>query len=258
MEDSHVTVEFIRNKLREIEDKMFVRVVFAVESGSRAWGFPSRDSDYDVRFVYHYKTYKDYVRMAPRGDVIQWMRDDKLVDLHGWDIVKTLRLAAKSNPNLIEWLTTPIVYVTEGEDFRFKLLQIMKRSFNPTALIYHYRNIAKGVYMTNERTLKSYGYKLRPLLACQWMKERDYAELPPITLYRLVTQTKLDGLLTGEILRWIDIKSKKIEQTEADFPILDKFIERQLEETTRWGEEAPTRNVPPNELDDLLWSTLNL
>ena len=42
----------IMKKLDEIEKTEEVRILLAVESGSRAWGFASTDSDYDVRFIY--------------------------------------------------------------------------------------------------------------------------------------------------------------------------------------------------------------
>ena len=91
-------VERIRNKLDEIERTENVRVILAVESGSRAWGFPSPDSDYDVRFIYVRRP-EDYIRLNPVRDVIEWQLDD-IYDISGWDLQKALRLMHDSNPSL--------------------------------------------------------------------------------------------------------------------------------------------------------------
>ena len=85
--------------------------MWACESGSRAWGFPSVNSDYDVRFVYLRRT-EDYLRASPLRDVIEIPISDEL-DISGWDLPKALGLFRKSNPPLLEWLQSPIVYQQE-------------------------------------------------------------------------------------------------------------------------------------------------
>ena len=107
--------ELIRRKLREIEEKENVRILLAVESGSRAWGFASTDSDYDVRFIY-VRPREDYLRLEKIKDVIEFA-PDKVLDINGWDLQKALRLLYKSNPTLFEWFSSPIVYIeTEFAD----------------------------------------------------------------------------------------------------------------------------------------------
>ena len=98
----------IRRKLREIEAANQVKILYAVESGSRAWGFASPDSDYDVRYVF-IRPIKDYLRIYPLPDHIDGPLDE-VQDYSGWDIRKALGLLGKSNPSLIEWLHSPIVY----------------------------------------------------------------------------------------------------------------------------------------------------
>lgn len=98
----------IEEKLNEIEKNEEVKILLAVESGSRAWGFPSPDSDYDVRFIYLRKL-NEYLKLETIKDVIEWQLDDVL-DINGWDIKKVLQLMFKSNPSIIEWLSSPIVY----------------------------------------------------------------------------------------------------------------------------------------------------
>jgi predicted nucleotidyltransferase len=85
-----------------------VVVLLAVESGSRAWGFSSKDSDYDARFIYLRRPEAYLSIRAPR-DVIERRIVDE-VDVNGWDLRKALGLLMKSNPPLLEWLQCPIIY----------------------------------------------------------------------------------------------------------------------------------------------------
>ena len=100
--------KIIEQKLKEIEEKENVKIILAVESGSRAWGFASPDSDYDVRFIYVRET-KEYLKLNEIRDVIEWQLDETL-DISGWDIKKALKLLYKTNPTLFEWFSSPIVY----------------------------------------------------------------------------------------------------------------------------------------------------
>src|SRR4030095_590913 len=102
------TAESIRHKLADIERAEDVRILFAVESGSRAWGFPSPDSDYDVRFLYVHKA-DWYLSIDPRRDVIELPIEGEF-DINGWDLRKALQLLIKSNPVLLEWLRSPVLY----------------------------------------------------------------------------------------------------------------------------------------------------
>ena len=100
--------ETILSELEKIEEQYGVRVLHAVESGSRAWGFASPDSDYDVRFVY-VRPAADYLRLDEPRDVIEW-KTDEVLDINGWDLKKALLAFAKGNPNIMEWANSPIIY----------------------------------------------------------------------------------------------------------------------------------------------------
>ena len=102
--------ELILDELKKIEKQHGVRILHAVESGSRAWGFASPDSDYDVRFVY-VRPAADYIRLDETQDVIEWKLDETL-DINGWDLKKALRQFARGNPTLFEWSFSPVVYLT--------------------------------------------------------------------------------------------------------------------------------------------------
>lgn len=87
--------EAILLELEKIEKQHCVRILHAVESGSRAWGFASPDSDYDVRFIY-VRPAEDYIRIDEIRDVIEW-KLDQVLDINGWDLKKAMRQFARGN-----------------------------------------------------------------------------------------------------------------------------------------------------------------
>jgi predicted nucleotidyltransferase len=168
-----------------------VRILYAAESGSRAWGFPSPDSDYDVRFLYvHARDW--YVSLAEARDVIERPLDQQRVDLAGWDIRKALRLLLRSNPALYEWLVSPIVYV--DSPLRAELKALFEAHASPHALAHHYWSIARGqrraeIAGRTEVRLKKYLYVVRPLLSLAWVAERQTP--PPMSIDGLLGQAAL-------------------------------------------------------------------
>ena len=134
--------EQIQEKLREIERREECRILLAVESGSRAWGFASPDSDYDVRFIYVHPE-KAYLRLDRTRDVIEVPINDEL-DINGWDIDKTLRLLHKSNPTVFEWFSSPIIY--QSSAFADQFRPIMQKYFSSKAGLWHYLHMAEGNY----------------------------------------------------------------------------------------------------------------
>jgi hypothetical protein len=131
----------IISELEKIEKNEQIKILFAVESGSRAWGFPSKDSDYDVRFVYIHPI-EWYLSIDEKRDVIEYPVNN-LLDFSGWDIRKALKLFKKSNPPIMEWLSSPIVYLNKFA-FMEQLRSIRDYYFSPKASIYHYLHMAKG------------------------------------------------------------------------------------------------------------------
>ena len=180
--------EIIVQKLREIEEREHVKILLAVESGSRAWGFASPDSDYDVRFLY-VRTMTDYLRLDPVRDVIEQPIND-LLDINGWDLQKALRLLYKSNPTLFEWLKSPIVYMET--EFADRMRAVMNDYFSVKHSLYHYISMAEGnyrKYLKTERVkAKKYFYVLRPLLAGQWILKTGS---PPPMLFSELAEAEL-------------------------------------------------------------------
>ena len=238
----------INEKLDEIERKEGVRILHAVESGSRAWGFASPDSDYDVRFVY-VRPKEDYLRLDEPRDVIEWQLDEVL-DINGWDLRKALRQFAKGNATLFEWSGSPIVYRTTKEWSRIK--EISKQFFSEKAAVYHYYGTAnstlQGYLMGETVRYKKYFYALRPLLAARYIE--TYHTAPPV-LFDDLLKKELPEDLRRAIDELLEIKKKTTEGEEnPHMPVIRDFI---MVETERQKEIAD--NLADDHNKD--WMALN-
>lgn len=228
-------ISSIKNKLDEIEQAENVRVILAVESGSRAWGFASPDSDYDVRFIYVRKA-EDYLRLKPLRDVIEWQLDD-VYDISGWDLRKALKLLHDSNPTLHEWCNSPIVY--KESELAPRLRELTKTHFLPKPALFHYLRIAERNYRTyltgEEVRLKKYFYVLRSVLAAGWVAEQRTA--PPMLLEDLI-ETQLPGELLPVVRKLVEKKRQSSEFGDGErIRELDSYFENQFEEIRRAAEQ---------------------
>lgn len=160
----------IGEALAQAEQRYDVKVLLAVESGSRAWGFASPDSDWDVRFIYVHRP-EWYLGIDEKRDVIEEMLPLD-IDLAGWDLRKALRLFRKSNPPLLEWLRSPLNY-REQYTTAARLRTLSEGFFSPVSVMHHYLSMGKrnhAQYLQSDQVrLKKYLYVLRPLLACDWI-----------------------------------------------------------------------------------------
>ncbi len=225
----------MRDKILEqldlIEREHGVTIIFAIESGSRAWGFPSVDSDYDVRFVYAHKP-EWYLSITPGRDVIE-IPIDHILDVNGWDVRKSLQLLRKSNISLLEWLSSPIQYRC-NEELATIFRSVVPNGFHQHTSARHYLSMAKSnidkTHRDNVR-MKSYLYAIRPLLCCRWVLQRNTQ--PPITFRDLVAEY-LGGSPMGDAIN--ALISAKETQTEADTvpkqDLLDEFIATEFEQLT--------------------------
>ena len=219
------TVSHIKNRLKEIEAEHDVQILYAVESGSRAWGFDSVDSDYDVRFIYKHQT-EWYLNVFPKRDVIEYPIIDEY-DYTGWDIRKTLFLMSKSNPVLFEWLRSPIIY-RKSEDHYRSIKEASAEYFSPISSTYHYLNMAAGNYREylkkDEVRIKKYFYVLRPVLACMWIEQ--FKESPPMEFEKLLALIESEKTIYNLI---IDLLARKRAGKELGLEpridALNKFVE---------------------------------
>jgi len=170
----------IEQRLDTVEAANGVRILFAIESGSRAWGFPSPDSDYDVRFVYAHAP-DWYLAIDPRRDVIELPIEGDL-DINGWDLKKALQLLIKPNPVLLEWLRSPILYRADRPAMD-RLAALGERTAHLRPSTHHYLHLCRSQYRRfidgkTEVALKKYFYALRPALALMWLSAHPDRPVP--------------------------------------------------------------------------------
>lgn len=238
----------IRAALERIARNDGVKVLYAVESGSRAWGFASRDSDWDVRFIY-IRAPEWYLSIQDRRDVLEYPLAAGL-DVSGWDLKKALRLFAKSNPALLEWLRSPIVYREESSTIQ-RVRELASEFFSARSCMHHYHHMAEGnfrEYLRGERVrLKKYFYVLRPLLACRWTDA--HGTMPPMEFQKLV-EDQLPAKLHAAVGQLTERKRAGDELDDGPkIPEINAFIESELSrlEAQLGGEE----NAEPPKWDVL-------
>lgn len=218
-----------------------VRLLLAVESGSRAWGFPSPDSDYDVRFIY-VRPRAWYLGLEPDRDVIEQPISDD-IDLNGWDVRKTLGLMLKSNAVVSEWLSSPIRYRPD-DPTAVRLAELVNRTFNPRGVAQHYANLGKNAAQrwlggTEDVPVKRYFYALRPALAIRALR-LDPTRPPPMNLQELVAKSQVAPAIADSINDLVEAKSRTRELGNAcRVPELDGLIRDELSRTA----EAPERQI---------------
>jgi predicted nucleotidyltransferase len=247
-------LQLIQDKLASTENEKNVKILYAVESGSRAWGFASPDSDYDIRFIY--KNNPDwYLSLWEKPDVIEFMTDQDL-DGSGWDLAKALKLLAKSNAPLIEWLHSPVVY--QSNDTFLKQMQLFANDcFSPIATLHHYLGTTKNFMEVCEAEnikLKSYFYALRTALAGKWIIDNN--TFPPVAFADLLPIAPAS--IQEKILELQEIKAR---QDEKYLHPKEEIITRFLQETILYNQEKsstlPTGKKINTILDDFFKAEIN-
>lgn len=221
----------IMRRMRNAEEEHGVRILLAVESGSRAWGFESPNSDYDARFIYaNTRDWYLSVSLEEQRDVIEYPIVDD-IDLNGWDVRKALRLFSKSNPAFVEWIQSPIVYAQRGE-FTQSARKLLPTAYSCEHGIYHYRSMARtnyrGYLQADLVPLKKYFYVLRPLLCVLWLER--YGAAAPIEFHKLLHLIGSNRPLVADIGALLERKRAAPEMgLAARVPSIHAFIESELE-----------------------------
>lgn len=250
--------KLINNELKRLEQEHHIRILYAVESGSRAWGFASQDSDWDVRFIYvHHPDW--YLSIDEQKDSMEVMLPNDL-DFAGWELRKTLKLFRKSNPPLLEWLRSPMIYLEQYTTTK-KMRQLSEAYFNPKSCLYHYLHMARGnfkAYLQGEQVkMKKYFYVLRPVLACKWIEQ--YNTIAPMEFSKLV-ESQVDS---AELNKAIEkLLERKMSGEELDLApriaIIHEFLETEIQRLEKVLEGYDINLKPDTrKLNQLFRSTLD-
>jgi uncharacterized protein len=242
--------ETILQKLLELELAENIKVLYACESGSRAWGFASPDSDFDVRFIYA-RPKNDYLGITDLPDNVG-LPVNEVLDISGWDIKKALKLFLKSNSTLYEWLQSPIIY-QEDSAFADDLRKLMSQYFSLRSGANHYLSMAHNTLrddlQTEQVKLKRYFYALRPALACLWIVMKQ--TVPPMEFDKLrivITDYEVQNAI-DELLEKKRIADEKALITSV--PVLNQW----LSDTLDWCKERipalPSEKKYPDELNNI-------
>lgn len=232
--------------LDAVEREERVGIIFAIESGSRAWGFPSPDSDWDLRFVYARPT-RWHLSLTPGRDVIERALPDD-IDLAGWDARKALNLLLAGNVALREWLRSPILYRAEPTLMR-AFADLAAAIPARACAAHHYRRLAERVIARYLRdpgdvNLKKYLYVIRPVLALRWLRENLLGD-PPMDLPALLAGVTLDAPTRADLDALLARKAASAELGfGARLPRLDGLIAAELEATPRLPPYDAARHMP--------------
>jgi predicted nucleotidyltransferase len=248
-------IKNIESALVKIKQENNVRILYAVEAGSRAWGFASADSDYDVRFIYAHPE-REYLRIDLPQQTIERMEGE--LDLAGWDLFKALYLFRKSNPPLMEWLYSPIVYAENTPQIEV-LRDIARQKYSSSAVFHHYSRMAFRNYRQyilnkikagdTEVPLKKYLYVVRPMIALLYVEQ--YKQLPPTNFIETLKLVEIDTATREAIHDLIDKKQAGHELgLGPSIPVLNDFAEKHLYE---WMEQDPEKDesILTSDLDDI-------
>ena len=247
----------IRHHLDERAGRDRIRILFAVESGSRAWGFHSPDSDYDVRFCYVHEP-EWYLSIEDRSDFIEFPKDEVL-DIVGYDLRKLLKLSRASNAKIYEWIQSPVRYRADTA-FLDALRDLAPGYYSPRSGMHHYLGLARNTfesYLQGEAVrLKKYFYALRPLFAARWIAERN--ECPPMEFAPLRTIVA-DPAIQQAVDHLLDLKSGVDEKyTMTPLELLQTFIATELKDLGEVARQLPARQTGVEPLNRLFRNTVGL
>ena len=249
--------EKIQQYLQQIEADKDITILLACETGSRAWGIPSPESDYDIRIIYVHK--KDwYLSLSEKKDSIDLMFENNNIDITGWDLKKSMKLLAKSNAGLLERIQSPIVYQSHP-DFIKKITALAQVQYSKIATIHHYLSMAKGfIYDVNSEAdykLKKFFYALRSTITCKWIMEKE--SIPPIEFKEMYMNLNLDHALVSRIDELILLKSTiKEGYLHSGEEELRQFMDDVIKEADKKRKSLPSAKGNMNDLNELFINTV--
>ncbi|MCW8803863.1 MAG: nucleotidyltransferase domain-containing protein [Ignavibacteriaceae bacterium] len=251
-------IKEIKKELFRLEKQNDIKILFAVESGSRAWGFASTDSDWGVRYIYIHRL-EWYLQIDNKKDSQEEILPND-IDLAGWELKKALKLFRKSNPPMLEWLRSPIIYL-EQFSLANRLRGLTEKYFNPKSCIHHYLHMAEGNYreyvQRDTVRTKKYFYILRPILACDWIQQTK--TMAPMEFQKLVDSQVADKDVKIEIQNLLKRKIAGEElNEEPKIQAFNDFLEGKIDYYTNYVKSISKSSHPETKLlNDLFLHTIN-
>lgn len=248
----------ILNELKRLELQHDIKIIYAVESGSRAWGFASTDSDWDVRYIYIHRL-EWYLQIDDKKDSQEEILPND-IDLAGWELRKALKLFRKSNPPMLEWLRSPIIYLQQFSTID-KLHNLTSEYFNPKSCIHHYLHMAEGNFQNylirDNVRLKKYFYVLRPILACDWIQQTN--TMAPVEFHKLLESQITDKEVKAEVQNLLLRKMDGEElNEEPKIQILNDFLEQKIIYYNEYVKKVKQNAQPDTKLlNNLFLESLN-
>lgn len=242
------TSDKLKNLLHKVEFEHSLSVIYGLESGSRAWGFESQNSDYDVRFLY-IRPVDWYLCIEKRSDVLE-LGTSSDIDLSGWDLRKSLLFLRQSHPVLLEWLRSPVVYI-EQSGIVPRMREIGEEFFAPRASVHHYIGWAERIlhryFQHSDLAAKRYFYVMRPILCCRWIQ--TIGRQPPLRMQELITAIEMPAEAKLAIGNLIERKRAGYElDSVGRIPILDQYISETLPQIKDFLVTLPKPEYAPFEL----------
>lgn len=252
----------ITSRLAGLRQEHHVAIPLAVESGSRAWGFPSPDSDYDARFVF-VRRLDDYLSPWARRDVIEIPLEGEY-DVNGWELGKALKLMLKGNAVILEWLQSPIVYEMDRQ-FRDEFLALAQRHSDRRSVGLHYLHLGERQWRTyfadgqGEVAIKKVFYALRPAAALRWIARHEDAVVPPMNFTVLMDASDPPAHIRRYVSELMERKAITRELGQAPLAAeLSEFITGEYEQARQWlpGLQVPVRRDAHEETEAFFRATV--
>ncbi|MGM0845222.1 MAG: nucleotidyltransferase domain-containing protein [Bacillota bacterium] len=249
--------DLILSELKKIELEHEIRILYAVQAGSRAWGFPSAHSDWDIRFIYQHPL-DWYLSLDKKRDVIE-KQAGGVLELSGWDLKKTMGLLNKSNPSILEWLQTEDKLI-EDKYFCEKILPLQSMVYSPISCFHHYLSMSKTNWHKWKRQRDSVKstkltlHLLRGILCCIWIVEKK--SFPSVEFSDLFHQTVQNPKIKEEIERIVGLKKNGVEKIEVNSCSLSSFIDIKMNELGRDTSQLKQRQTDSHQLVNQVFADL--
>ncbi|WP_409250895.1 DNA polymerase beta superfamily protein [Bacillus sp. SCS-153A] len=245
----------ILRELSSLEREHDIRILFAVQAGSRAWGFHSPKSDWDIRFIYKHPL-DWYLSLNKNSDVIEKQVNDDL-ELSGWDLRKALNLLKKSNPTMLEWLHTEERMIVNQHFWR-SVQPLIAELFSPISCYFHYLSMSKANWKKwqkdNVKSPKLTLHLLRGMLCCLWIKE--YESFPPVKFQHLYEKTVKDRRVCEDVANVVALKKEGADTFDSTAPALYFFIEKEMENLLTANPTFPEKKKIPHEVINTVFRDL--